>query len=62
MLGGSAGDPSVTKEPKGICAAAGGAVEMPDAKSKITPSQLINFLLTLSPTPITVRSRPLYLS
>jgi hypothetical protein len=41
----------VTKDPKGICALAGGAVAVPNAKSKITPSRLIDFLLTLSPTP-----------
>jgi hypothetical protein len=50
MLGGSAGDPSVTKEPKGICAAAG-AVETPNPKSKIAPSQLMDLLLTAFPHP-----------
>src|SRR5438270_4272644 len=51
ILGGSAGDPSVTKEPKGICAAAGGAVEMPNAKSKIAPSQPMDLVLTAFPPP-----------
>ena len=55
MLGGSAGDPSVAKEPNGICAATGGAVAMPNARSEAAPSHVMNLFLTVFPQP---RSRP----
>src|SRR5438105_7798182 len=51
MLGGSAGDPSVAKEPNGICAATGGAVAMPNARSEAAPSHVMNLFLTVFPPP-----------
>ena len=49
MPGGSAGDPKVTKEPKTVCAFAGGTAAALNASSKITPIRLMDFLLTFSP-------------